>query len=92
MIDDAGELPGVPIALLVAGLSIVMMLDIESRSCWLRWMVVSSNIESITFMLAVRASTLSVMSESSARISPLTVSRSWTPFWMIDMTLPIAGT
>lgn len=32
--DDAGELPGVSTALPVAGLSMVMMLEIESRRCW----------------------------------------------------------
>ena len=31
--DDAGELPGVSMALPVAGLSMVIMLEIESRSC-----------------------------------------------------------
>lgn len=32
MTDDAGELPGVSMALLVTGLSTVRMLEIESRS------------------------------------------------------------
>ena len=31
--DDAGELPGVPKWLVFAGLSVVMILDIESRNC-----------------------------------------------------------
>jgi hypothetical protein len=34
--DDAGELPGVSMALPVAGLSMVRMLEIESRSWILR--------------------------------------------------------
>ena len=33
MTDDAGELPGVSIALPAAGLSTVTILDTESRSC-----------------------------------------------------------
>lgn len=55
--EDAGELPGVPRRLVLAGLSAVIMLDIESRNCWLLEIVVSSSTESITFMLALRAST-----------------------------------
>jgi hypothetical protein len=33
MTDDAGELPGVSITLPVAGLSMVTMLEMESRNC-----------------------------------------------------------
>lgn len=91
MTEDAGELPGVAMALPVAGLSIVMILEMESRSCWLLLMGVSSSNPSITFMLALSASTLDFMSESNVRISPLTVRRSLTPFWMIDNTRSMAG-
>lgn len=33
--DDAGELPGVAMALVFAGLSVVTMVQVESRRCWL---------------------------------------------------------
>lgn len=54
--DDAGELPGVAMALVFAGLSVVMMVQVESRRCWLWLIVVSSSCESITLMLALSAS------------------------------------
>lgn len=91
MTEDAGELPGVSMALPVAGLSIVMMLDIESRSCWLAVRLRSSRTESITFKLALSASSRDSMSDSNRRISPFTVSLSLTPFCMIETTLSIAG-
>lgn len=91
MTEDAGELPGVSTALPVAGLSIVIMLDIESRNCWLALRLRSSSNPSMTFMLALRASSLDSMSESNLRTSPFTVSLSLTPFCMIETTLSIAG-
>ena len=78
--DDAGELPGVSMALPVAGLSTVRMLEIESRSWWPLVMCRSSSDVSITLVLALRASVRDVMSDSRRRISPLTVNRSLIPF------------
>lgn len=90
--DDAGELPGVSATLPVRGLSIVMILEIESRRCCDRTKLMSSSHSSITRTLAFKASTLEVMSDSSRRISPFTVSRSSTPLRIIDTTRSIAAT
>jgi hypothetical protein len=78
--DEAGELPGVSIALPVAGLSIVMILEMESRNCWPLTMCTSSREASITRRLALRASVREVMSDKSRSTSPFTVKRSLTPF------------
>jgi hypothetical protein len=91
MTEDAGELPGVSAVLPVAGLSTVIMLDTESRNCWLLLILASSSTESITFMLAFRASTFVLMSASKLTISPFTVSLSLIPFCIMDMTLSTAG-
>ena len=91
IIEDVGELPGVSAVLPVAGLSTVIMLDTESRSCWPLLILVSSSTESITLMLALRASTLILMSASNLTISPFTVSLSLIPFCMMDMTRSTAG-
>lgn len=90
--DEAGELPGVSATLPVAGLSMVTMLEIESRSCWFLEILMSSSDESITLMLAFSASVLDNMSERSPEIAPFIVSRSLTPFWMMETTRSIAGT
>ena len=90
--DEAGELPGESMPLPVAGLSVVTMVEIESRMCWLRERLTSSSEASITRMLALSASMRDVMSESSRIVSPLTVRRSWTPFSMMVSTRSMAGT
>lgn len=90
--DDAGELPGVSTALPVAGLSIVMILEMESRKCWPFTICTSSRDESITRRLALRASVRDFISDNSRRTSPFTVKRSLTPFWMMVITRSIAGT
>lgn len=90
--DDAGELPGVSMALPVAGLSIVMMLEMESRNCCPLRICTSSREESITFRLVFNASVRDVISDNNRKTSPFTVKRSFTPFWMIEMTRSIAGT
>lgn len=84
--DEAGELPGVPM-LRPAGLSRVSMLETESRSCRL---LSSSNSASMACTLACSASNLAVRSARSRIISPLTVSLSLMPFWMIESTRSIA--
>lgn len=79
--EDAGELPGVVSGiLLVAGLSIVTILEMESRSCWVLTKLMSSNVESMTLMLAFNASVRAFMSDNNLNVSPFTVSRSLTPF------------
>ena len=88
--DDAGELSGVSIALLVAGLSIVMMLDIESRNCWFLVALRSSRAASMAFIFSCRDDDLAFKSVCRRIISPLTVSLSLMPFCIIDNTRSIA--
>lgn len=90
--DDAGELPGVSITLPVAGLSIVTILEMESRNCWPLTICKSSKDASITRRLALSASFRDVISDNSRKTSPLTVKRSFTPFWMMVITRSMAGT
>lgn len=90
--DEAGELPGVSATLLVAGLSNVTMLEMESRKCWGLVKLMSSSDSSMTLMLAFSASVLDFMSDNNLKVSPLTVSRSLTPFWTMVHTRSIAGT
>lgn len=90
--DEAGELPGVSAMLVVAGLSIVMILEMESRNCWPLTRLASSSDMSRTLMLAFSASVLACISANSLKVSPFTVSRSLTPFWTMLMTRSIAGT
>lgn len=92
MTDDAGELPGVSGTLLVAGLSNVMILERESRSCWVFTKFLSSSESSMTLMLALSALVRDCISAKSLKVSPFTVSRSLTPFWTIVTTRSIAGT
>lgn len=91
--DEAGELPGVSDTLFVAGLSMVTMLEMESRSCcWVFAKSTSSSDSSMTLMLALSAFTRDFISASSRSVSPLTVNRSLTPFCTIETTRSIAGT
>ena len=90
--DEAGELPGVSATLLVAGLSNVTMLEMESRKCWGLVKLTSSSDSSMTLILAFSASVLDFMSDNNLKVSPLTVSRSLTPFWTMVHTRSIAGT
>ncbi|OOF98912.1 hypothetical protein ASPCADRAFT_127499 [Aspergillus carbonarius ITEM 5010] len=90
--DEAGELPGVSATLPVRGLSIVTMLEIESRRCCDRTKLMSSSQSSIARILAFNASTREVISDSSRRVSPFTVSRSLTPLRMMPTTRSIAAT
>ena len=78
--DEAGELPGVSMALPVAERSIVMMLEIESLSCAFRFAFISSMALSMAFILSVKALALVLMSVWSLIISPLTVNLSLRPF------------
>jgi hypothetical protein len=61
--EDAGELPGVSMALVAADLSMLIMLDIESRSCWCLAAFSSSSARSMTLILSARVAHLVVMSE-----------------------------
>lgn len=91
--DDAGELPGVVSGMLfVAGLSMVTMLEMESRNCCVLTKLMSSNVASITLMLAFSASVLAFISDNSLKVSPFTVSRSLTPFCTIVVTRSMADT
>ena len=93
MTDEAGELLGVSGTLLVAGLSIVTILEMESRSCcWVLTKLLSSSDSSMTLMLALSALVRDFISAKSLNVSPFTVNRSLTPFWTIVTTRSIAGT
>ena len=91
--DEAGELPGVSDTLLVAGLSMVTILEMESRSCcWVFAKSTSSRDSSMTLILAFSAFVRDFISASSLSVSPLTVNRSLTPFCTIVTTRSRAGT
>ena len=89
--DEAGELPGVSMTLLVADRSMDTIVEIESRSCWFLFVVKSSNAKSMFFISVSIALHLARVSCCNLIISPLTVSLSLTPFSMIANTLSMAG-
>lgn len=88
--DDAGELPGVSMALRAAWLSSVTIVDTESRRRWCLAAFTSSSRASIALTLSWRVSERVRRSASRRIISPLTVNLSLIPFWIIDKTLSIA--
>lgn len=88
----AGELPGVSKRLLPRERSLDITVETESRSCRsFASVLMSPSTISISLISPWSVDHRSFMSDCNLRISPLTVSLSWTPLSIMARTLSIAG-